>query len=510
MCFRMENRIIRNSIIFLTYSVILFLIIYTFYKSWNEPYLWYDEAVQFYDSRGIDYDNFNIEPNINNIHFKNSRFNMDPGGYTLFMHYWSRYSINPFFLRIPNFIFFLITILVIGKLFLTTIKDQLKVSISILCILLLYDGMIVNRAVEIRAYMIEILVSVICLYLIYEPKRIIVKGNLVLKSVLVIFVFSAMWARYSTVVFILLSWFYFAILHLGLFSKKSLIGFLAIFTNVFLIYFFMLYYQNPLGLAMDYLNYLDSFEGIVALLDGDIYYVVGLFFLLILIVNKTKQKENRIESFFEKFQVELKMSKSYILIGFVLILNFAFIFLSLLHKYPFDPSNPRCFFIVLLTLVTILILVMQLDILNQRFLTLGAIFVMIYGIQNRGFFHRGYENYYFKQQLGLLDSLTSQESDVFITYWPGLSIKYAVDQDSVNFNRKKFHFQEQPILVHKETAEYFNIKDKLNVPLPRFRSGDFHLVHKYGDSAYLDTITKIDKLLIRDFPMFNQKLFKIL
>ena len=99
---------------------------------------------------------------------------------------------------------------------------------------------------------------------------------------------------------------------------------------------------------------------------------------------------------------------------------------------------------------------------------------------------------------------------MFITYWPGLSVKYAVDRDSENFKRNKFHFQEQPILVHKKTAEFFKINDKLKVPLPRFRPGDFHLVHKYGDSAYLDTIAKIDKLLIRDYPMFNQKVFKIL
>ena len=400
----MDYRIIRKSIIFLIYSVILFLIIYTFYKSLNEPYLWYDEAVQFYDSRGIDYHNFNIEPNISNIHFKNSRYNMDPGGYTLLMHYWSKYSINPFFLRIPNFIFFLITLLVIGKLFFITMKDQLKVSISILCVMLLYDGMIVNRAIEIRAYMIEILVSVICIYFIYDPKRITQKGNLVLKSVFLLFVLSAMWARYSTVVFILLSWFYFALLYLGLFSRKSLIGFIVIFTNAFAIYFFMLYYQNPFGLAMDYLNYLDSFEGLMDLLDNDIYYIAGLVSLLILIFNKTIRKENRIDIILENFRMELKTSKSYVIVVFVLIINFAFIILSLLHKYPYDPSNPRCFFIVLLTLISILILVMQLNMLNQRFLTLGVFFVMIYSIQNRSFFHRGYENYHFKKQLALLDS----------------------------------------------------------------------------------------------------------
>ena len=62
------------------YFILLLLLGYSLFKTYNEPYFWYDEAVQFFDSRGVDYDHYKYCNILEDVWHKNARFNMDTGG----------------------------------------------------------------------------------------------------------------------------------------------------------------------------------------------------------------------------------------------------------------------------------------------------------------------------------------------------------------------------------------------------------------------------------------------
>jgi hypothetical protein len=123
----------------------------------NLPYagLWYDEAVQFWISRGVNpFAAPGGEPGgVRAVIQENSRANLDPGGFSLLLHLWMRGGTDPRWLRILPFGLFLTGIAAMARLGWVwrprPLFAMLSAAVPLGFPLLLY------HATEVRAYTME-------------------------------------------------------------------------------------------------------------------------------------------------------------------------------------------------------------------------------------------------------------------------------------------------------------------------------------------------------------------
>jgi hypothetical protein len=501
----------RRIIEILLFVTIIIVLGYAIFKMYNEPYFWYDEAVQFYDALGIDYNNSQVFHDLGNVHYKNSRFNMDPGGYTLLLHFWTKISINPFFIRLLNWLFFFMLLSFVWAITQQHLKDRIKNLSVVLFLLVFNNAMVIDRAIEVRGYMIELMVVVATIYFLINGRKLINsdKYNLKYIGILAILCFG-MWSRYSTVVSLGLGWFLFSVSNLGLFSKKAVLGHMVILVNVFLIYHLMLKWQNPFGLPMDYLDYLNTKSGWKALLNSNLYYFAMLAIVIVIQLQEFNWDKTKRLKLFDSENSE--MDSFNIAIVFVVLLNVAFFSLSVFGRHPYEPLAERNFGVTFSTVLVAMLFLLNRFKVNVKLFGFSAAILILYSFENRSNFHRGVVNYYFSEEINFIDSLLDKnpKSKLSIAYWPGLEIKCYSDivERSIE-NKGQIEFQQQPILVHKETAEYFGIQEKFNSKPMKFEKGSFHLVHKYGDTLYNAKIRQSKKTLIREFKE-NKKLYRLL
>jgi hypothetical protein len=214
---------------------------------------------------------------------------MDPGGYTLILHYWTKISMNPFFIRLFNFVFLVVLISIVVRMTNRCFKENL-ITLSLLLFLIVFNNaMLIDRAIEVRGYMIEILVVSASVYFLFRGKYFLKqdKFNLKFIGLLLLFCFG-MWSRYSAIVSIGFGWFLFSLTTLNLFSRKAIIGHIVLLGNVTTIYLVMLRWQNPFGLPMDYLDYLNDFDGWANLLNENLYFFVLMGFTIFVFVKNMK------------------------------------------------------------------------------------------------------------------------------------------------------------------------------------------------------------------------------
>jgi large-conductance mechanosensitive channel len=344
----------KKSLTIVMVVAIILVVCYTIIKMYSESYFWYDEAVQFYDAIGINYDSPNVIHNFDNIHLKNSRYNMDPGGYTLMLHFWTKISMNPFFIRLLNFIFLVVLIFIVVRMTNRCFNENL-ITLSLLLFLIIFNNaMLIDRAIEVRGYMIEILVVAASVYYLFRGKDFLKqdKFNLKFIGLLLLFCFG-MWSRYSAIVSISVGWFLFSLTALNLFSWKAIIGHILLFGNITTIYLVMLRWQNPFGLPMDYLDYLNDFDGWANLLNKNLYFFVLLGFTMFVFVKNMKG---------DFIATITTVAKRYntcgglnLAICYVIFLNAIYFVLSLMGRHPYDPLSSRNFGV---TFSTVLVLIL--------------------------------------------------------------------------------------------------------------------------------------------------------
>ena len=83
-----------NKIILFIIIGIYFISLFAISKNLFTPYLWYDEAGQFFISKGLNHDSnpMENEKGITYVVQNNSFYNMDPGGFSILLHFWSKIS----------------------------------------------------------------------------------------------------------------------------------------------------------------------------------------------------------------------------------------------------------------------------------------------------------------------------------------------------------------------------------------------------------------------------------
>lgn len=135
------------------------------------PYLWFDEADQFWISKGLnpDSDPLTKENGIIEVIENNKYYNMDPGGYGVLLHIWSYASNHHVWLRLLSFSFFfgiVLSFIYLSYLWLKDIHVALLMGfMPILTTVVLY------MAFEIRAYSMESLGTMISVVALEKLKN---------------------------------------------------------------------------------------------------------------------------------------------------------------------------------------------------------------------------------------------------------------------------------------------------------------------------------------------------
>ena len=99
-----------NQKTYITLIAILYLICFiTICTNLDSPYLWYDEAGQFFISKGLNHDSNPLEKggDFSSVLTNNALYNMDPGGFSILLHFWAKISNYHIWLRLLPFIFFI-------------------------------------------------------------------------------------------------------------------------------------------------------------------------------------------------------------------------------------------------------------------------------------------------------------------------------------------------------------------------------------------------------------------
>ncbi len=224
-------------------------------------YLWFDEAGQFWISKGLNHDSapLSAEGGVADVIENNKYYNMDPGGFGILLHFWSAISNHHDWLRLLPFIFFIGV--VIGFIYLSySWLKNLDIALLMGFIPILVP-MVLNMGFEVRAYSMETLGTVLCVVALQK-----MRNNLEYKTLFFWgCIFSLfMTSRYSSVVVVFVTSVYVLILiilrNYSLKEKALRIGAYALPLLISLAYIFIFSfrYQNDSHDQLPYLQFLSN------------------------------------------------------------------------------------------------------------------------------------------------------------------------------------------------------------------------------------------------------------
>jgi hypothetical protein len=340
----------------------------------NTPYLWFDEAGQFFISKGLNHDSNPLEKEkgLAYVVENNAFYNMDPGGFSILLHFWSKISNSHIWLRFLPFLFFIgivLSFIYLSYLWLKNINIALLMGFIPILI-----PMILRMAFEVRAYSMEGLGTIISIVALENIKNKISYKHLLIWSCVLSFLMTS---RYSeiVVVFVVSIYVIFLILNSNMSLKKKLLSSviysIPLIATLFYIYFSALIYQNRDLTEISHLPYISS--NLLLLLDpGNFLFlcVIGLLIIIYFLKNRYP--------IIKKYEIPLFV---------MIVVNVLFILLSILGKHPWAPYSSKCISLFLLVLLCISAFLGELlkplftgtDILKYYFIVSTLIFTLYLG-----------------------------------------------------------------------------------------------------------------------------------
>ena len=161
-----------------TFFVFSMLLGYIIYESLTDWYLWYDEAGQFYISKGLHHNSkpFTSYLGVANVIYNNRYFNLDPGGFSVLLNYWSMGSNHYAYLRLLPLLFFLAFIFVAYKIGIQLFHTHfpailLAISLCIIFIMYKQDRFSAKTILPIIAYSCITLMGGTCIFCISDISK---------------------------------------------------------------------------------------------------------------------------------------------------------------------------------------------------------------------------------------------------------------------------------------------------------------------------------------------------
>lgn len=350
---------LRGIAIILPWMIIIFLFVT---DNINNPNFWFDESGQFWMAKGLNHFSSPLDKpgNIIAVVSNNETYNLDPGGFTILLHFWTMISTTPIFLRFLPIIFFILSMIFVSKLCLLWYPNNILSYFAGL--ILLFSKLLSHYAFELRPYSMELFTAILSMYFCYKISLILNNRKYAIiaglsSAILITSRYPAILAIGTLVCIILFE----VIFHSN--TKNNKKNFLYFSTPIaicsFAIYFFMLRKQNPGVNSPAYTNYLMFKTGNIAeiLFSRSSLSVYIPFLALLLLFILTYKKG------------VLKKYGKYII--YTLILNLVFLGLSIFGKHPWafdtkwDITTHAIFVLSILPLLFIIMNIVNLIFSNR-------------------------------------------------------------------------------------------------------------------------------------------------
>lgn len=400
--------------------IISFLLIgFIIYQYLSYPWLWYDEAGQFWISKGLNHYSspYETPQGLLQVIDNNRYYNLDPGGFSILLHFWLLISNKVFFVRLfPLFFFICFTYFVYRYVYeLTNRKFYAFLCSVFFCI---WD-VSANLIVEVRAYSMEMCGIALTLWLLNRNRKLSTIRVLLLSIVLSFFCTS----RYDFIIFSFGISLYVSFL---IFTQKNRIRNLIIYYSpllitVYCIYQLMTIYQNSTAEMLYYIPYLNKIITSCGFLYNELFQLFILNGLLVLfnIINKHKISDLQILS---------------ILIPFIVCI------LSFIGKYPWDTK--RTISIVILIILNFMVELGKIRYLHTYVCLLFSFFMMNF-IGVNPMYVKGKEGYRYYAFLDIIQKKSNYK--IFVDRYFNPSVRYLYEYGNLNKEKigyaDKFHFQ---------------------------------------------------------------------
>ena len=313
---------IRGVAIILPWMIIIFLFIT---DNINNPNFWFDESGQFWMAKGLNHYSLPLDKNGDMIAVvsNNAIYNLDPGGFTIFLHFWTMISNTPIFLRFLPFTFFVLSMIFVSKLCLLWYPNNIFSYFAGL--ILLFSKLLNRYAFELRPYSMELFAAILSMYFCYKIPLILNNRKYAIIAGLssAILITSRYPAILAIGILVCITLFE-VIFHSKTKNNKKIFLYFStpIAISSLAIYFFMLRKQNPGINSPAYTNHLMFKTGNIAeilFIRSSLSVYIPFLALLLLFIFTYKKGG-------------LKKYDKYII--YTLILNLVFLGLSIFGKHP--------------------------------------------------------------------------------------------------------------------------------------------------------------------------------
>ncbi|MDR2648884.1 MAG: glycosyltransferase family 39 protein [Clostridiales bacterium] len=308
-------------------AVIAVLGVY-FYHNISYPNFWFDESGQFWMAKGLNHFStpFSDTGTLRDVITNNASHNLDPGGFTVLLHFITFLGNTPFILRFLPFAFFLLSFIFIGKI--VYFWNSRKI-ISLFCGFILFlSPLVMYYTFELRAYSMEMFSTIFALWLTYKRQIIYAcRRNALICGIVLAIGFSS---RYSAV-FAAMPLFVF--IACDIFTRKTKLKntwaqltllSVPIVITFACIYFLTLRYQNPTGTPPLYVQDLIFKYAGLRSVSGKTKILIPYLLVLILFC-------------FYRKRAWFKPYNTFVI--FMFIQNIIFIVLSITGKYPWGLTS---------------------------------------------------------------------------------------------------------------------------------------------------------------------------
>lgn len=316
-----------------------FLIVGVNYLYKCDPYLWFDEAGQFWISKGLNHDSdpMSQSGSVVDVVINNQDYNLDPGGFGIIMHFWSMVSNGYIWLRTLPYLFYLGVVM--SVIYLSYRWTKNKFVALLMGFVPVINDLISRSMFEIRAYSMEVLGVLVAIIVVDKLREKITFRRLLISS-MIISVFLTSRYSYWVVAFVTSTYVLYLIVTSN-HEKNTKFWMCSIYAipmslTLIGIYFLALRWQNPELKALSYLPYISNDPKLLIKSSN-----LSLLFKLVIII-------------WLCFIIrQTKLFSKYIGLAYVTIVtNVMFLVLSFLGKHPWDSETTRCISMMTLVLVS--------------------------------------------------------------------------------------------------------------------------------------------------------------
>ncbi len=472
-----------HAVIFSLLSVELLILLLVIFRNFSFDYLWYDESGQFWIAKGLHHDSAPLSPsgNISDVIDSNSHHNLDPGGFSILLYWWTKISDSIIWLRMLPFLF--LCGISVCSAYLTNHFFKNRILTFLALFLPFTYPVLLNMGFEIRAYSMEVFFTMLLLILIEQLAKRLTPLRVLFSAIIMSI---GMCSRYSAIIiaFAGSSYLIFLIIRQNISSKDKIILLICLIvpllTTQFSIYHNALKHQNLHLGQLSYLQYLsNNWSYLIRPLN--LLYMLVLLGLLFISIKQNKW---------------LKTDAYRHLLYLCLSANALYIILSALGLHPWRIGSKGNISVNFLVLFSVFVLVIhfikrlpkQLRLMKLTVVLICPVFIIV-----------GYNRYLFPKH----------SESPYPRHDMHVSTAYHFEKiDSVKHQRIFVESWESPYVRYE--FEYGNLKHLKHLYPERFTFGTglphYHFPKKRGQAITIDPPPTMDELLKYDL-IISSELF---